>query len=232
VSSPGDVVIPDGGDDDGDDDDDAPRESATPSSKSGSAYRRTAGSSTEDDRFSASLDTRSETDGARHPTLSVMQSPDRDVPRCATLDFIAIVVAVVVVGFPIPQYPDVHAVDRPVPLLPGVDGAPSHPPRPRSGHLDQEDVVIVHVHADAAPRVGEAHLAVVHPPAREEAEGIAHPIREGGVESIDVVHDEGFPPPPPRRRRFFDDLVLSRCGGGRGFREPGADVLGGERAPS
>jgi hypothetical protein len=86
VSSPGDIVpVPDDDDVDDDDDDDASKGSATPFNKSGSAYRRTAGSSIEDDRFSASLDTRSETDGARHPTLSVMQSSDRDVPRCATL---------------------------------------------------------------------------------------------------------------------------------------------------
>ena len=79
---------------------------------------------------------------------------------------VAIIAATTIVGCPIPQYPDVHAIDRPVPLLPGVDGPPSHPPRPRSGHLDEEDVVIVHVRADAAPRAGEADLTVVHPPAR------------------------------------------------------------------
>jgi hypothetical protein len=90
------------------------------------------------------------------------------------------------------------------------------------------------VRADAAPRAREADLPVVHPPAREEAEGLAHPIREGGIESIDVVHDEGLPPPPPprrRSRRSFDLAVRRRSGRGF-FREPGAYVLGGERAPS
>ena len=53
------------------------------------------------------------------------------------------------------------------------------------------------------------------------------------MESIDVVHDEGFPPPRRRRRsRRFFDLAVRRSGGRGFFREPGAYVLGGEGAPS
>ncbi len=55
--------------------------------------------------------------------------------------------------------------------------------------LEQEDVVTIHMGPHGALRRGKAHHDVVHPPTRQEAEGVQQ-IGQGGHVAVGAFHEE------------------------------------------